>query len=510
MSAFLTISIPATLGMAHIAGDEIVHAFQNFSQVAAASLLSTLWQGALLAGLLAIGIKLAPRTTAAVRFALWSITFLAVLLLPLLGLLSPQEASGSSLPSVAGSTAHVAPWLQLDVRWSLVFGLVWIAASLFRAVRLAIHSVRLTRLWRSAQPVPADEIPHVAFTRRKFQVCTTTQLERPGVIGFFAPRILIPEWLYAQLSPSEIRQVVLHELEHLRRRDDWTNLVQRLSLVLFPLNPVLFWIERQLCAEREMACDEGVIHVTHAPRAYATCLTKLAERGLGHRSEALSLGAWQRRPELARRVHSILRTKQALRPRGSQALIAGVACSLAFASVELSHAPQFVAFVPTPAHSTLAASATALPAAHLANASLSGTLRSNGPGKPYLTEARALMPIPAGTPIHSSVKHASMRPSHLAPSSPADPVSIASRAPEQAQEQWIVLTTWEQNSAVGDHAQLQNQTQPAAIVTQVVFRIVTRESASPTLDAPNAAQPNPLRRAVVSWPPHSGWLIFQL
>ena len=112
------------------------------------------------------------------------------------------------------------------------------------------------------------------------EICTTTTLQRPSVIGFLKPRILIPDWLFARLTAGELEQIVLHEAEHLRRRDDWTNLLQKLCLVLFPLNPALVWIERRLCREREMACDEGVIKITHAPRAYASCLARLAERGL--------------------------------------------------------------------------------------------------------------------------------------------------------------------------------------------------------------------------------------
>ncbi len=54
------------------------------------------------------------------------------------------------------------------------------------------------------------------------------------MIGFFAPRILIPEWLYLRLTPGELEQVVLHEAEHLRRRDDWTNLLQKLAWFCFP------------------------------------------------------------------------------------------------------------------------------------------------------------------------------------------------------------------------------------------------------------------------------------
>ena len=175
---------------------------------------------------------------------------------------------------------------------------------------LALHSVRLRRLWKAARPVEVsaalvDALEDVRGGR--VEICTTQSLDRPSVIGFLAPRILIPAWLMAGLTQGELEQIVLHEAEHLRRRDDWTNLAQKLALVVFPLNPALVWMEHRLCREREMACDEGVVRITNAPRAYAACLASLAERGLERRqAEALSLGAWQRRPELVHRVHGIL------------------------------------------------------------------------------------------------------------------------------------------------------------------------------------------------------------
>jgi hypothetical protein len=220
-------------------------------------------------------------------------------------------------------------------------------------------------LWRAATPVEAEgnlrtlltaaspARPPASPPTRAIEICTTRDLDRPSVIGFFAPRILIPEWLFSRLTPGEFEQVVLHEAEHLRRRDDWTNLLQKLFLVVFPLNPALAWMERRLCREREMACDEGVVQRTQAPRAYAACLTTLAERGLQQRellrrAQALSLGAFERRPELVHRVHSILRRKRALHPLAGGALVSVLGCSLVVGSVELARSPQLVAFVAAP------------------------------------------------------------------------------------------------------------------------------------------------------------------
>jgi hypothetical protein len=242
----------------------------------------------------------------------------------------------------------------LDSRWGFAIAAFWIAASVFRAAELVFHSLRLRKLWRGATPVqvevPLRSLLATALPARRIEICTTPALDRPSVIGFFAPRILIPNWLYSKLTPAELEQVVLHETEHLRRRDDWTNLLQKLSLVLFPLNPALAWMERRLCREREMACDEGVVQRTQAPRTYAACLTSLAERGLQRReflrrAQALSLGVLGRRPELVHRVNSILRRRQSLHPLAAGTLVGAMGCGLVLGAVELSRSPQLVAFV---------------------------------------------------------------------------------------------------------------------------------------------------------------------
>ena len=134
----------------------------------------------------------------------------------------------------------------------------------------------------------------MAMRDRCADLCTSSEVERPSVFGFFRPRVLLPEALLERLTPSELRQVVMHEMEHLRRGDDWTNLLQKLALVVFPLNPAMLWVERRLCAERELACDDGVLRASAGRKAYAICLTRLAEYSMLRRSFSLVLGAWER------------------------------------------------------------------------------------------------------------------------------------------------------------------------------------------------------------------------
>jgi len=432
-----------------------------FAQTAALLAVAALWQGVAIALVLWVCLGLTSRfkihMDAAQRFGLWAAAFAVVVGLGFLPWLA-RGAAGAIRANALPSASAAAPWLRIDDRWAFAIAALWLVASLVGATSLAVHSMHLGRLWNSASPVAADAklralLTTASPTRRQIELCTTRQLDRPSVIGFFAPRILIPDWLFAGLTPGELEQVVLHEAEHLRRRDDWTNLFQKLALVLFPLNPALAWIESRLCREREMACDEGVVRQTQAPRAYAECLTSLAERRLElrferRRAHALSLGAFERRPELVRRVYSILACKQALHPIAARALVGVAGCGLLVASVELARCPQMVAFVPAAQTVTLKTQA----------------LRSDSGFR--AVETRAVLPVAALTPASphraatKSVEPADARQTQVASTSDAPrevllraemPNADASAAAGQnasagiaGEPQYVVLTAWDE------------------------------------------------------------------
>jgi len=469
MAAFTPLLIASFPGQLSGAAGSLESALRAISTQAASAALTALWQGALLVGSLALCLRLAPRTSAAHRFALWSAAFITLVSLPALVLVSSLTSASVGGAAAAGPAAATSAWLRLDERWSVVIALLWAVAAIARAASLAIHALRLRRIWKSAVPIVLEGSGRslqahasAAWGRGTVEICTTTSLQRPSVIGFTKPRILIPDWLFARLTVGELEQIVLHEAEHLRRRDDWTNLLQKICLVLFPLNPALVWIERRLCREREMACDDGVVSVTNAPRAYAACLASLAERGLERRSEVLSLGAWQRRPELVHRVHSILRRQGALGPVATRVLMGALSAGLVFGAVELSRCPQLVAFVPA-AHVDMKAEV-AHSEARLVNAAyhpdrsarvVPATLEFKstniGLSRAEIRPVKAMnadAPVERGEGGQSDVRAINTSFSEPARARPATGktdlrADAAGAKPEIAEQQWIVLTSWE-------------------------------------------------------------------
>lgn len=316
------------------------------SRLATGGLVAAIWQGVVLSAIVALGLRLLPKTPAAVRFAIWFGVFAVVSLLPVFGLLH-RGASGA---------VH-APWLTFDPRWCLVVVGAWGMASLMRAVSLLLAVYRVRVLWKRAIPLKLFSSTHrdetltagvSANIGRPAELCVSEEVDRPTVIGFFSPKIVIPTWLVEKLTAAELDQIVLHESGHLNRADDWLNLLQKIALVVFPLNPALAWVERRLCFERELACDEHVLKTTGAPKAYAACLANLAEHRLGRRGLVLTLGALGRESELGRRVGRILRRGELMRPAHAKLMLGGAMLALLTAAAGLERCPQVIGFASAP------------------------------------------------------------------------------------------------------------------------------------------------------------------
>jgi beta-lactamase regulating signal transducer with metallopeptidase domain len=308
-------------------------------------LIASIWQGLLLTAFAWAALKLAPGLRASTRFTLWLIVFLLVALLPCFtlghGLLSTYPSPASALPQTGFS-------IHLNAAWAFALEGVWLAASLLSLARLFSSARQMRALRRNSIPVTAldQELQSVVARhgKRPVEVRLSDAVDTPSVIGFFHPAVVLPRSLWSELAPGDRKQVILHELAHLDRGDDWTNLLQKLLRALSPLNPALFWAERHLCREREQACDDAVLDAAGNAREYATCLTKLAENRLVRRVASLAPGLWQRHSELAGRVENILHRRRNTHPWLSRGLVAaGLAASLS-GVVVLQRCPGIVSF----------------------------------------------------------------------------------------------------------------------------------------------------------------------
>ncbi|HEX2919347.1 MAG TPA: M56 family metallopeptidase, partial [Edaphobacter sp.] len=359
----------------------------------------------------------------AARFLVWLSVLFAVVALHLESALkgSPDSYLGPGTPS-----------FHIDPRWGIPIAVVWVGVSFFRGVSLVRSAIQLRRIANSAEPVAIDEDVRALLTSRfrSAQLCTSAHVDRPSVAGFLHPRVLLPHDLLQKVPHEQLQQIIVHEMEHLRRFDDWTNLAQKVGLVLFPLNPALMWIERRLCRERELACDDCVLRFTGARKTYATCLTSLAEHTLIRRGVTLALGAWEKQSELSRRIHRILgKPEVRLRPVTANVVTGVVIAGLLGGALTLAHTPEIVSFAPVGINNALAG--TAMVAAE------------DVPARAAHTTGLSVQTVKASLPNRQQ-KASTHR--STAPRSAAVMRAIH-RTRAQRPQQWVVLTRWQSAAA---------------------------------------------------------------
>jgi len=209
--------------------------------------------------------------------------------------------------------------------------------------------------------------------------------------------VVIPTWAMQELSTAELNSILLHELAHLRRWDDWTNLAQQILKSVFFFHPAVWWIENRLALEREMACDDAVLAETANPQGYAQCLVSIAERSFMRRGLAMAQAAVSRVHQTSLRVAQILDVNRPGATRVWKPAIYSLGAFFAVCFVSLPHAPELVAFekpAPTVASSRVFASGV-LPAAdhssvlakNVAAIPARMSVRRQEPGKAILAKA---------------------------------------------------------------------------------------------------------------------------
>ncbi len=110
-------------------------------------------------------------------------------------------------------------------------------------------------------------------------VLLTAQCEAPVTVGWLRPVVVLPEggpedwrsWPKAKLDA-----VLIHEREHVRRRDPLVQWLALLNRAIFWFHPLAWWLERKLSDLAEEACDAAVLKRGHAPVDYSQYLIELA------------------------------------------------------------------------------------------------------------------------------------------------------------------------------------------------------------------------------------------
>jgi beta-lactamase regulating signal transducer with metallopeptidase domain len=294
------------------------------------ALFNCLWQGLLLCGLVACALAMSRGTNAATRYAIWWATLVATACLPLLPVAPPVRTPSRpvaivqvvdplppihrpatvvrmkpvQLPSEPKPSTPVATFRVRD-RWPLALFCAWMLGVAVMLARIGWSFLYIRTLRRTATPLGQE-------------LYQSTRISTPMAVGFVHPIILIPEGFADRLNLAEFDQIVAHERAHIRRGDNWTNLIQKFIEAVMFFHPAVWFIAKRLNLERESACDDCVVHSTGAAQPYAACLAKLVEVTAARRQPALATGIFQGARQISIRIERLLDRTRNRTPHASR------------------------------------------------------------------------------------------------------------------------------------------------------------------------------------------------
>jgi len=396
----------------------------------AATVLNALWQDALLVIVVWLLLHAWPRINAATRYAVWIVTLLAALVVPIVTTLAffapstpPATTTAAERIFPTSSFRTVVPQRQhhreirtvgtpgamlslptrlhvtLPLRVALVVFAAWALLTGYAAIGLLFGLARLERLKRDALPLPVeyrDSMPQWSAAnkgRRAVRLCVSEAIDVPVAVGLFDAMILIPRPLLERLSPAEVEQISLHELAHLRRADDWSNCLQRLIVGALGWNPAAIFIGQQLELEREVACDDWVLASAGAVRPYAMCLTKMAETAAWPHHSMPAPGVFTTRKQISLRIERLLATGRDI----ATTLAIGPAAAAAAAVAALAIAISFVA--PSVAAPAVATAVTSAPVVTVAPSIPKRTIATPTPEVKIVRVAVSIAPMASIAPL---------------------------------------------------------------------------------------------------------------
>ena len=127
-------------------------------------------------------------------------------------------------------------------------------------------SIRLQNLKKSALPLQNPEVRKLYHRcmkemgiNRNIHVYSTAFLKSPIIVGLLKPCIYLPIHLISDYNESDMRYMLLHELQHYKHKDAIANYLMNFAGVIYWFNPLVWYALKEMRNDREVACDTSVL-----------------------------------------------------------------------------------------------------------------------------------------------------------------------------------------------------------------------------------------------------------
>ena len=304
----------------------ITEIVNTFAGLWAGQMWTIIWQSSVLAGLVVIVTLLFRRLSAAVKFWLWMLVPLRLLVMPLITISLPllpaiapphiehvetapamvetpaAEYSSSSIenfvfPKDNFNYAQIeTPPIEIQEQKTET-NIVLVKPNLLTFIMIlwfagvAFWTVRLFWSWRKIRHIvcnavksdqkslteQASKAAAIVGLKKIPEILVTRENISPFLFGIFRPVLIIPSGFVNNVNEEGLAAVFSHEFAHLRRKDTLVGWILAICEVFYFFHPILHFAKRQILFERERACDDWVIASGNShKKTYANALIDAA------------------------------------------------------------------------------------------------------------------------------------------------------------------------------------------------------------------------------------------
>jgi len=233
------------------------------------------------------------------------------------GVDASQAAADKPADIPPSSIQPTAPVLDEDtsftLAWKQIITIAWIFLFIFILMRSFFIFIKIGRLVKYADDVTdpttltvLEQCRIETGLRRNPRLLMVDHTLPPMAVGFLRPAVILPKRLFMPEFREGLRFTLLHELKHIKRRDNWWLLLESLVGSVYFFHPVIFWAKRKIHEEWEHICDRHVVQVTNRPASYADFLLHEIWNHGRRMSPSMAVPLILKERKTTKRVHSIL------------------------------------------------------------------------------------------------------------------------------------------------------------------------------------------------------------
>lgn len=164
---------------------------------------------------------------------------------------------------------------------------LWILGIIIMIILAIRSALFLHSLKKSASPLEDQDVQKLyrrclndTNITKSIPVYSAAYLKSPVIAGFWKPCIFLPVHLISDKNETDIRYMLLHELQHYKHKDGFINYLINLAGMIYWFNPFVWYALKEMRGDREIACDSSVLNLLKSDDyvTYGNTLINFAEK----------------------------------------------------------------------------------------------------------------------------------------------------------------------------------------------------------------------------------------